>query len=122
MATDESFAQMVADNMSGAGRISYRKMFGEYGIYCDGVLVALACDNQLYLKPTEEGRAYLVGVTEASPYPGAKASYLIEDGLDDREWLSGLVRVTYAGLSAAPPRRPRGGEGKQPKTHPKKKR
>lgn len=115
MATDESFAQMVVDNMSGAGEMSYRKMFGEYGIYCDGVLVAMACDNLLFMKPTSAGRAYLVGVTEASPYPGAKPCYLIEDGLDDRGWLSELARVTCAELSAAPAPKPRRGGKKDSK-------
>lgn len=104
MASDESFAQLAVDNMAGAGHVTFRKMFGEYGIYCDGVLVALVCDNQLFVKPTMAGRRYLVGVTEASPYPGAKPAFLIEDGLDDHGWLSGLIRVTHAELAAAPPK------------------
>jgi hypothetical protein len=26
---------------------------GEYAIYCNGKVVALVCDNQLFVKPTE---------------------------------------------------------------------
>ncbi len=116
MASDESFAQLAVDNMAGAGHVTFRKMFGEYGIYCDGVLVALVCDNQLFVKPTMAGRRYLVGVTEASPYPGAKPAFLVEDGLDDHGWLSGLIRVTHAELAAAPPKpRPKPGSKRKPR-------
>ena len=33
-------------------------------------------------------------VVEAPPYTGAKPSFLIEDKLDDHEWLSELVKIT----------------------------
>jgi TfoX/Sxy family transcriptional regulator of competence genes len=39
--------------MKDAGAISYRYMFGEYAIYCDGKVVALVCDNQLFVKPSD---------------------------------------------------------------------
>ena len=35
---------------------------------------------------------------EAPAYEGAKMSFLIEDKIDDREWLSELVRVTVKEL------------------------
>ena len=41
MATDQEFMEFLADQMSGAGEISYRKMFGEYAVYCGGKVVAL---------------------------------------------------------------------------------
>jgi len=69
-------------------------MFGEYGIYADGKLFALICDNKLFVKPTEAGRAFISDVVEAPPYPGAKNSFLIEDKLEDWKWLSELVRIT----------------------------
>jgi TfoX/Sxy family transcriptional regulator of competence genes len=36
MASDPIFVEFVADRMRDAGLIFYRKMFGEYAIYCDG--------------------------------------------------------------------------------------
>ena len=33
-------------------------------------------------------------VVEAPPYPGATPSLLIEDQIEDGEWLSELVRIT----------------------------
>lgn len=94
MASDQSFVEFVADQMATAGNISYRKMFGEYALYCDGKVVALVCDNQLFVKPTENGRSYIGNVCAAPPYPGAKMYFLIEDAFEDREWISGLIRIT----------------------------
>jgi DNA transformation protein len=94
MASDLKFVEYVCDQIDGAGSISFRKMFGEYAVYCKGKVIALVCDNQFFLKPTDGGRSLIGNVTEAPPYPGAKPYFLIEDRLDDREWVSGLVRTT----------------------------
>jgi TfoX/Sxy family transcriptional regulator of competence genes len=94
MASDVAFVEFVVDQMSEAGHIASRKMFGEYAIYCDAKVVALVCDNQLFVKPTEKGRVYIGDVVEAPPYPGAKQYFLVEDRFEDREWLSELIRIT----------------------------
>lgn len=69
-------------------------MFGEFGLYFDNKLFGLICDNKLFIKPTQAGREYIKDVVEASPYPGAKPSFLIEEKLDDRKWLRKLVTIT----------------------------
>ncbi len=94
MASDQDFVEFIADQMRDAGHISYRKMFGEYAVYCDGKVVALVCDNQLFIKPTEKGRSYIGNICEAPPYPGARMYFLIEDAFEDREWISGLIKIT----------------------------
>lgn len=94
MASDESFIEFLVDQMGNAGHISHKKMFGEYAIYCDGKVVALVCDNQLYVKPTEGGRAYIGDLVEAEPYPGARLYFLIDDKFEDREWIGDLIRIT----------------------------
>ena len=94
MASDKSFIEFIVDQMGDAGCISHKKMFGEYAIYCDGKVVALVCDNQLFVKPTEGGRAYIGEIVEAAPYSGAKLYFLIEDAFEDREWISGLIKIT----------------------------
>ena len=96
MATDLEFMEFLADQMAGAGEIAYKKMFGEYAIYCGGKVVALVCDNQLFVKPTE-----------APAYPGAKNSFLIEDAFEDRAWISELIRITAKDLPAPKPKKPK---------------
>jgi TfoX/Sxy family transcriptional regulator of competence genes len=105
MASDLSFVEYIVDQIENAGEIRYRKMFGEYAVYCNEKVTALICDNQLFIKPTEAGRAFIGNVIEAPPYPGAKNSFLIEDKMDDREWLSQLVRITAKELPMPKPKR-----------------
>ena len=70
MATKKEFMEYVADQFSGAGEVTYKKMFGEYGFYLDGKIVGLVCDDTVYLKPTEAGRALLGQPVLAPPYEG----------------------------------------------------
>jgi TfoX/Sxy family transcriptional regulator of competence genes len=98
MASDQSLVDFIAEQMAGAGGITYRKMFGEYALYCEGKVIGLVCDNKLFMKPTAGGRNFIGDVTEAPAYPGAKPSFLIEDKIEDREWLSDLVKITFKEL------------------------
>ena len=94
MASDLDFVKFIVDQMEGSGTIRYRKMFGEYAIYCNEKVVALVCNDQLFVKITPAGRAFIDNVVEAPAYPGAKPSFLIEDQLEDKEWLSELIALT----------------------------
>jgi len=100
MASDQSFVDFIVDQMRDAGVITYRKMFGEYAVYCNDKVVALICDDQLFVKVTDGGRSYIGDAVEAPAYPGAKPSFLIEDKFEDREWLCELVKITFNELPA----------------------
>ena len=102
MASQRRIVDYLMDQITGAGAVSARKMFGEYGVYCDGKMVALICDDQLFVKPTAGGRAKIGDTCEASPYPGAKPCFLIPgDRWEDREWLAQLIQVTATELSVS---------------------
>ena len=95
MSSNQSTVDFLIDQMMGAGEVSYKKMFGEYGIYCDGKMVASVCDDKLFVKPTSRGTAYVGNVVEASPYPGAKPAFVITgEKLTEDRWLSELIRIT----------------------------
>jgi DNA transformation protein len=94
MSSDLSFVEYACEQMAGAGAITFRKMFGEYAIYSEGKVVALVCDNRLFVKPTAAGREVAGSLADAPPYPGAKPYLLIGEELEDREWLSNLIRAT----------------------------
>lgn len=98
MPTKESTIVFVAEQMSGAGVITAKKMFGEYGVYCDGIIVALVCDDTLFVKPTELGCAFVGKVTWGVAYPGAKPSINVGDKIEDDEWLSALIKLTTIDL------------------------
>ena len=93
MASNPDFVQYIADQCAEAGEIVTRKMFGDYGIYCDGKIFGLICDDRFYLKPTDAVRPLLRTIDMRPPYEGAKDYFYIAD-VDDRDYLSLLVRET----------------------------
>lgn len=108
MASSQNTVDYLLDQLSGAGQVSARKMFWEYCLYLAEKPVALICDDQLFLKPTNPGKGMMTDVTEGSPYPGAKPHLLISGDLwEDREWLCRLVRVTARELPLPKPRKPK---------------
>lgn len=90
-------------------------MFGEYAIYVGPKLVALICDNQLFVKKTEKGRAFIQDPVEGSPYPGAKPCFVIPKNAD-AVWLRKLVKITAEELPS-----PKAKKKKSTKTNTKKK-
>jgi TfoX/Sxy family transcriptional regulator of competence genes len=109
MATDRRTVDYIVDQIAGAGAVAARPMFGEYGVYCDGKMIAIIGDDQLFIKPTAGGRALARDAAEVPPYPGAKPYLLIDaDAWDDRDWLTELVRITAAQLPAPKPKPTKG--------------
>ena len=101
MSSQQKTVDYILEQSAGGGTVTARKMFGEYGMYCDGKVVALICDDQLFIKPTEAGRAYLGAATEAEAYRGSKMYFLVGgERWDDAEWLAGLVKATADALPA----------------------
>lgn len=106
MASSADFAQYIADQCAGAGDIVTKKMFGEYGIYCDEKIFGLICDDKFYVKPTQAGRKLLREVVLCPPYEGAKDYFLVED-VDDHAYISSLVQATCQALPAPKAKKPK---------------
>ena len=101
MGSQQAIVDAIVSAASGSGDVAARKMFGEYGLYCNGKLVALICDDRLFVKPTEAGRAMAGQVEELPPYDGAKPCLLIPpDQWQNGTRLSDLIRVTMEELPA----------------------
>jgi DNA transformation protein len=99
MSTTQNTIDFLLEQLRELKKISTRKMFGEYALYCDGKVVAFVCDDQLFIKPTDEGRAFLKVVEERPPYPGAKLYFFVSaDRWEDEEWLGELVKITAQAL------------------------
>lgn len=99
MASSPDFVEYVCFQLRHAGEISFKKMFGEYGLYCDRKYFGLVGDNQLFVKVTAPGLEMLPEQEQGSPYPGAKPHFLMTE-LDDDRALSSFVRKTCSVLSA----------------------
>jgi TfoX/Sxy family transcriptional regulator of competence genes len=105
MASSLSFVEYVVDQFDESCSVTYKSMFGEFGLFSQGKMFALICDDRLLFKPTEGGAAYIGDVVEAPPYPGAKPAFLIEGQMEDGEWLSELARITTRELPLPKPRK-----------------
>lgn len=114
MASDQDFIDYIIDQLSNAGSITFRKMFGEYALYVDGKVFALVCDNQLFIKPTDAGKTYIGTPETGLPYPGAKPYFVIQDKIDDSEWLCGLVVASKAALPEKKMKKPRKKQQQEP--------
>jgi TfoX/Sxy family transcriptional regulator of competence genes len=75
-------------------------MFGEYALYCDEKVVGLICDDQVFLKITDPGKAFLGNnYQEGLPYPGAKPYMLIGgDIIENKDSFAKLVSMTCSFL------------------------
>lgn len=105
MSSDTSFIEFVINQIDDSNEITVRQMFGGHTLYSKGKVVGLICDNQLYVKPTKSGRAFIGEAIEAPAYTGAKPSFLIEDKIENSEWLSELIRVTEKELPKPRPKK-----------------
>lgn len=113
MASNLDFVEYVCEQISGAGEITYKKMFGEYGVYCNQKIIGVICDDQFFVKKTEAGARIYPDCEEAAPYAGAKAHFLI-DRVDDRDLMAQFIAATYEELPMPKPK-------KKKQTAPKKK-
>ena len=104
MASNADFVQYIADQCGGAGEIVAKKMFGDYGIYCNGKIFGLICDDHFYLKPTDEVRPLLRQIDMRPPYEGANPYFYIAD-VDDHDYLSNLVKETCRHLPEPKPKK-----------------
>ncbi len=106
MASQQSTVNDLLDRLTSAGRVSAKKMFGEYCIYLDGKPVALVCNDRLYLKSTDAGRQLMPDAVEEPPYPGAKPHLVLaQESWDDRGALCQVVRATFEMLARPKPRK-----------------
>jgi len=97
--SQQAIVDYFCEQMGGAGAISSRRMFGEYGVYCDGKFIGVICNDQLFVKITKAGEALAADLDRSPPYKGAKPSFLIpEELIEDRDWLAALVRATHDDL------------------------
>ncbi len=104
MATDPDTVAFICEQVNLPGELTQRKMFGEYVLYLAGKVVALVCDNDLFVKPTAAGREILGTPAEHSPYPGAKPHFRVRDEIEDPARLRQLLVATAQELPLPKPK------------------
>lgn len=107
MATDRDFIDYVAEQLALGERLTHKKMFGEYALYVDEKVVAFACDNSLFVKPSAAATALAPTLPQRPPYPGAKDYPVADELLDDADGLRRLILDTAERMPLPKPRAPR---------------
>jgi TfoX/Sxy family transcriptional regulator of competence genes len=112
MATSPATIEHILDTLSPL-RLTHRRMFGEYALYLDGIVVAFVCDDTLFIKPTPSALTVLPDAERGPAYPGSKDYIIGSEALDDPDLCTRALRAVAAD---APPPKP-----KRAKTKPAKK-
>jgi TfoX/Sxy family transcriptional regulator of competence genes len=100
VSTSPDTVAFIEDQLAGLA-VRTRPMFGEYGVYCDGKIVGLICDDILFLKPSDADLGLFARTELAPPYPGAKQYHRVPgDAVEDRDWLGQVVQATADALPA----------------------
>lgn len=108
MSTSADTIIYLSDQLTSLGnRIRTRQMFGEYALYCDERVVALICDDQVFVKITDPGKSFVGrNYREGFPYPGAKPAMLIGgDIIENKEAFVKLIDVTARALPPMIPKK-----------------
>ncbi|MGX9220465.1 TfoX/Sxy family protein [Massilia varians] len=105
MGTERSFVDYVTELAGLGSRLTHKKMFGEYALYLDGKVVAFACDNSLFIKPSKAVATLAPDLPQGPPYPGAKDYPIADELLDDPEALRRLIEETAALMPLPKPKK-----------------
>ena len=92
--------------------LTHRRMFGEYALYLDGIVVAFVCDDTLFIKPTPAALALLPDTERSPAYPGSKDYIVGSATLDDPDLCTRALRAV---ASDAPPTKLKTPKPKKPK-------
>jgi TfoX/Sxy family transcriptional regulator of competence genes len=105
MATAKQTVEYILEQLEPLN-VRSRAMFGEFCLWCDDKVVALICDDTLFLKPTRASEDR--GMREAEAYPGSKFFRVVDQAIiDDSDTFRELVHKTADALPIPRRRQPR---------------
>lgn len=102
MARTNEYCDHVVDLLSPLGQASYKFMFGGYGVYVDGLMLAIVAGDQLMLRADGENRPDFeaLGIGPFQPYKDKSRSipfYTVPDEvMDDPDELVEWARKSLA--------------------------
>jgi DNA transformation protein and related proteins len=115
LAGSQAFEAFVVDQLSGAGEIVARRMFGGVGLYGDGVFFGLVARDELYLKVDDSTRGAFAaaGSKPFKPYPGRPVTMqyyavplaVLESAPELVRWAKTAIAVAARGKAATSTRR-----------------
>jgi len=111
----DEFADLVCELLSPMGEVRARRMFGGYGVYCDGVMMALIAGEALYLRTDERTRtAYEAqGLPPFKPFPDKPMAMpyhrppdsVLDDGEEMLSWARPAFEAALRAQAAKTPKK-----------------
>ena len=80
MVASDSFAEFLREQFSPLGRLTFRRMFGKTGVFCDGVMLGMVADDTLYLRVDDENKATFEEAAAFPPLNYSKKGFTIDLG------------------------------------------
>jgi len=89
MASSIEFLNFVCEQISGAGSVRFRKMFGDGMVYLNDKPVILVCDDIAYVKKLDCIADLMTNASTGIPYDGAKEHYILD--IDNADFAKEVV-------------------------------
>jgi DNA transformation protein len=67
MVASDSFAEFLRDQLAPLGYVTFRRMFGKTGVFCDGLMFAMIADDTLYVRVDAHNRGAFKEAAAAPP-------------------------------------------------------
>ena len=99
MASSKEYLDFIMDQLADLEEVTARKMMGEYIIYYQGKIVGGIYDDRFLVKPVPAAVELMPEAQKELPYEGAKEMLLVDE-VDNREFMSNLLRAMYDELPA----------------------
>ena len=113
MASTIDYVEYIMQQLAPVSGITCRRMFGEYGLHCNGKFFACICDNQLLVKATAAVDKLIPNCPTALPYEGASTHYYLIEDIDNSELICAVATKTCELLPEPKPKKKKA-EKKQP--------
>ena len=94
MASSKEYLEFILEQLCETGGVTYRAMMREYIIYYRGKIIGGIYDDRFLIKPVKSALERMPNARLEAPYKGAKEMLLV-DNVDNKEFLSGLLRAMY---------------------------
>ena len=91
MASSANFVKYICDSIAETGVVEAKRMFGGYGIYVNGKMALLVCDNTVFVKQWPCLAGLMADAETGAPYEGAREYYIID--ADDQALLMKVIRT-----------------------------
>jgi DNA transformation protein and related proteins len=67
MVASESYAEFLREQLAPLGRVTFRRMFGKSGVFCDGVMLGMVTENTLYFRVDDQNRSTMQEAESSPP-------------------------------------------------------